>query len=69
VPWQLANSRHSAKSFFYTGSLKVAEQIKCFGQWVETNPSNIRIFPMDIRFLLPRGTMVKVLKQMFVNVR
>jgi hypothetical protein len=30
-------------------------------QWVETNPSNICIFPTDICFLLPRGTTLKAL--------
>jgi hypothetical protein len=27
-------------------------------QWVETNQSNFRIFPADICFLLPHGTML-----------
>jgi len=42
-------------------------------KWVETNPSNIRIFPMDIHFLPPPGTLlktlIKVLIQMFPDVR
>ncbi len=42
-------------------------------QWVETKPSNIRIFPTDIRFLLPHGTMlrelIRMLIRMFMDVR
>jgi hypothetical protein len=35
--------------------------------WVETNPSNIRIFPMDICFLLPHGTTLKALIRMLIQ--
>jgi hypothetical protein len=38
-------------------------------QWVEINPSNIRIFPMDIRFLPPHGTMLKALILILADVR
>ncbi len=42
-------------------------------QWVETNPSNICIFPTDIDFLLPRGTtlkaLIRMLIQMFADIR
>jgi hypothetical protein len=30
-----------------------------FNQWVETNPSNICIFPMDMHFPPPHGTTLK----------
>ncbi len=33
-------------------------------QWVETNRSNFRIYPTDIRLSLPRGTTLKALIQM-----
>ncbi len=36
-------------------------------QWVESNPSNICIFPTDICFLLPHGTMLKALIQMLIQ--
>jgi hypothetical protein len=36
-------------------------------QWVETNPSNIRIFPTDIRFPPPHGTTLKLLIQMLIQ--
>jgi hypothetical protein len=36
-------------------------------QWVETNPSNICIFPTDICFSLPHGTTLKALIQMFIQ--
>ncbi len=35
-------------------------------QWVETNPSNIHIFPTDISFLPPHGTTLKALIQMLI---
>ncbi len=36
-------------------------------QWVETNSSNILIFPTDICFLPPHGTMLKALIQMLIQ--
>ncbi len=36
-------------------------------EWVETNPSDIHIFPTDIHFLQPHGTMLKVLIQMLIE--
>jgi hypothetical protein len=46
-------------------------------QWVETNQSNFRIYPMDICLSPPHGTMptallemlIQMLIQMFVDVR
>ncbi len=36
-------------------------------QWVETNPSNIHFFPIDICFQLPHGTTLKALIQMLIR--
>jgi hypothetical protein len=36
-------------------------------QWVETNPSNIRIFTTDICFLRPHGTTLKALIRMLIR--
>jgi hypothetical protein len=36
---------------------------------VETKPSNICIFPTDIHFQLPHGTMLKALIRMFADFR
>jgi hypothetical protein len=38
-------------------------------QWVETNPSNICIFPTDISFTPPHGTTLKALIWMFADVK
>ncbi len=35
-------------------------------QWVETNPSNIRIFHIDIHFLPPHGASLKALIRMLI---
>jgi len=54
----------------YPNSLQSSHWLRglCSMQWVETNPSNIRIFRMDIRLLPPDGTMLTAFTTAFTDV-
>jgi hypothetical protein len=53
----------SVEQLFSSSSLTLQQN----KQWVETNPSSICIFPTDIRFPPPHGTILKALIRMLMR--